>query len=184
MKSKSGFMNDLWSRREFVRLGGSVAASGLLPAWPSLSVASSSSAKPGTYMNPVIAGDHPDAGAIRVGKDYYLVHTTDHYTPGLLIWHSTDLVHWKVAGAALDQYYGAVWAPFLCEYKGLFYIYYPCDGKIFVLMRPQSSGTMEQAGLPRYQTGHRSDTWCYSGRPPRPLSGGRFHGGASADGFR
>ena len=78
-------------------------------------MASAASTKPGAYLNPVIAGDHPDAGAIRVGRDYYLVHTTDHYTPGLLIWHSTDLVHWEVAGAALDQYYGAVWAPFLCE---------------------------------------------------------------------
>ncbi len=133
MRSKSGSMNDLWSRRGFVRLGGSAAAGGLITAWPSLSLASPPSAKPGTYVNPVIAGDHPDAGAIRVGNDYYLPHTTDHYTPGLLIWHSTDLVHWKVAGAALDQYYGAVWAPFLCEYKGLFYIYYPCNGEIFVV---------------------------------------------------
>ena len=133
MKYRSAFIDDLWSRRQFVRLGGSVAASGLITAWPGLSVASPVSAKSRTYLNPVIAGDHPDAGAIRVGKDYYLVHTTDLYTPGLLIWHSTDLVHWKVAGAALDQYYGAVWAPFLCEYKGLFYIYYPCNGEIFVV---------------------------------------------------
>ncbi len=124
-------MNHFWSRRQFVRLGGSVAATELFTR-PRLSLALPP-AKPGTYLNPVIAGDHPDAGAIRVGKDYYLVHTTDHYTPGLLIWHSTDLVHWQVAGAALDQYYGAVWAPFLCEYKRLFYIYYPCNGEIFVV---------------------------------------------------
>jgi xylan 1,4-beta-xylosidase len=126
-------MNPPWSRRQFVRLGGSAAAGGLVTEWPGLSLASQPSTKSGTYLNPVIAGDHPDAGAIRVGKDYYLVHTTDHYTPGLLIWHSTDLVHWQVAGAALNQYYGAVWAPFLCEYKGLFYIYYPCNGEIFVV---------------------------------------------------
>lgn len=131
MSLKPIFMNPRWSRRQFVRLGGSAAAAGLCPT--GLSLASSPSTKLGTYLNPVIAGDHPDAGAIRVGNDYYLTHTTDHYTPGLLIWHSTDLVHWKVAGAALDQYYGAVWAPFLCEYKGLFYIYYPCDGEIFVV---------------------------------------------------
>ena len=103
MKFKSALMNDLWSRRKFVQLGGSLAASRLITPWSSLSAASSPSLKSGTYLNPVIAGDHPDAGAIRVGNDYYLTHTTDHYTPGLLIWHSTDLVHWKVAGAALDQ---------------------------------------------------------------------------------
>lgn len=116
-----------------MRIGGSAAATGIITSGSGLSLASSLIAQPGTYVNPVIAGDHPDAGAIRVGTDYYLVHTTDHYTPGLLIWHSRDLVHWKVAGAALDAYYGAVWAPFLCEYRGIFYIYYPCNGEIFVV---------------------------------------------------
>ena len=135
MKSVSGStMNHPWSRRQFVRLGGSVAATGMVSSWPVTCLAAPPlSAVPRTYVNPVIAGDHPDAGAIRVGEDYYLVHTTDHYSPGLLLWHSRDLVHWKVAGAALDQYYGAVWAPFLCEYKGHFYIYYPCNGEIFVV---------------------------------------------------
>jgi len=130
-----------WSRRRFVGLGVSAAASGMMASWPALSSASTTSpAYSGTYTNPVIAGDHPDAGAIRVGQDYYLVHTTDNYTPGLLIWHSRDLVHWKVAGAALDAFYGAVWAPFLCEHQGLFYIYYPCDGAIFVVHATHPSG--------------------------------------------
>ncbi len=134
MRFGSRFVNnEVWSRRQFVWVGGSAAAVGVMNSWPTLSLASPLPAKPGTYANPVIPGDHPDAGAIRVGRDYYLVHTTDAYTPGLLIWHSLDLVHWKVAGAALDAYYGAVWAPFLCEYRGLFYIYFPCNGEIFVV---------------------------------------------------
>ncbi len=133
MDSKFDHIDHACSRREFVRLAASVTATGLVTAWPDFSLALPSIAKPGTYLNPVIAGDHPDAGAIRVGEDYYLVHTTDHYTPGLLIWHSTDLVHWQVAGAALDRYYGAVWAPYLCEYQELYYIYYPCNGEIFVV---------------------------------------------------
>lgn len=127
-------LNRPWTRRQFVQIGGAAVTAGAATSRPALSFASSMLSRPaGTYVNPVIAGDHPDAGALRVGSDYYLVHTTDHYSPGLLIWHSRDLVHWKAAGAALDAYYGAVWAPFLCEYKGLFYIYYPCDGKIFVI---------------------------------------------------
>jgi xylan 1,4-beta-xylosidase len=135
VRSRSGLINNhLWSRRKFVWLGGSVAATGTVTSWPALSLASSlPSTEARTYVNPVIAGDHPDAGAIRVGENYYLVHTTDVYTPGLLIWHSQDLVHWKVVGAALDEYYGAVWAPFLCEHHGLFYIYFPCNGEIFVV---------------------------------------------------
>ena len=127
---------DLWSRRRFVQLAGSAAAGGSAYSWPALSLVSPSA----TYMNPVIPGDHPDAGAIRVGNDYYLTHTTDHYTPGLLIWHSRDLVHWTVVGSALDEYYGAVWAPFLCEYQGTFYIYYPCDGRISVIRAPNPRG--------------------------------------------
>ncbi len=135
------FTTNVWSRRQLIRLGGSAAIAGMITPWPTISLASSLlSAEPGTYLNPVIAGDHPDAGAIRVGDDYYLVHTTDHYTPGLLIWHSRDLVHWKAAGAALDAYYGAVWAPFLCAYRELFYIYYPCDGEIFVVQAPHPLG--------------------------------------------
>ena len=120
------------TRRQFVQIGGAAIAAAT--SWPALSFASSETSwSAGTYVNPVIAGDHPDAGALRVGNDYYLVHTTDHYSPGLLIWHSRDLVHWKARGAAFGAYYGAVWAPFLCEYKGLFYIYYSRDGKIFVV---------------------------------------------------
>ena len=135
MLIRSGLLATVqWSRRQFIRLGGTAAAAEFFICSPPGSLAAQAPpGRPGTYTNPVIAGDHPDAGAIRVGKDYYLTHTTDNYTPGLLIWHSLDLVHWKVVAAALDHYYGAVWAPFLCEYKGMFYIYYPCDGEIFVV---------------------------------------------------
>ena len=137
----SSAQNSSWTRRQFVQIGGSAVTAAVATSSPALSFASSLPSRPaGTYSNPVIAGDHPDAGAIRVGNDYYLVHTTDHFSPGLLIWHSRDLVHWKAAGAALDAYYGAVWAPFLCKYKGLFYIYYPCDGKIFVVHAPHPLG--------------------------------------------
>lgn len=121
------------SRRSFVRLGGAAATGLALPARPALLDAWTPAASRGSYVNPVIRGDHPDAGALRVGDDYYLTHTTDRHTPGLLLWHSRDLVHWKAVGAALDQYYGAIWAPYLCEYKGHFYIYFPCDGRLHVV---------------------------------------------------
>ena len=124
---------DLLSRRNFICAGSSAATGLILPERLNLFDTASVALPASTYRNPVIAGDHPDAGAIRVGKDYYLTHTTNSYTPGLLLWHSRDLVHWKVAGAALDQYYGDVWAPYLCEYNGRFYIYFPCDGKLQVL---------------------------------------------------
>ena len=128
-----GDLLSLLSRRNFVRLGGAAATGMALPARPSLLDALTPVEPRGSYLNPVIRGDHPDAGALRVGDDYYLTHTTDFRTPGLLLWHSRDLVHWKAVGAALDHYYGVIWAPYLCEHKGHFYIYFPCDGKLHVI---------------------------------------------------
>ncbi len=64
----------LWSRRRFVQFTGSAIAGGIASSRPALSLATSSA----TYINPIIAGDHPDAGALRVGDDYYL---PPHYGP-------------------------------------------------------------------------------------------------------
>ena len=56
-----------------------------------------------TYRNPVITGMNPDPSICRVGDDYYLVTSTFEYFPGLPIYHSKDLVHWKLIGHALAR---------------------------------------------------------------------------------
>ena len=86
-----------------------------------------------TYLNPVLSGDHADAGAIRIGDDFFLTHSSFDYAPGLPIWHSKDLVNWALVGAALRKYYGAVWAPYLCEHEGHLYIYFPCNNQLHVV---------------------------------------------------
>jgi xylan 1,4-beta-xylosidase len=86
-----------------------------------------------TYSNPVLAGDHPDAGAICVGDDFFLTHSSFDYAPGLPIWRSKDMVNWTLVGAALKKYYGSVWAPYLCEHEGHFYIYFPCNNQLHVV---------------------------------------------------
>jgi beta-xylosidase len=49
----------------------------------------------GTYKNPVImAGDIADLSIVREGQDYYLIHGY-YCAPGLLMWHSRDLVNWE-----------------------------------------------------------------------------------------
>jgi xylan 1,4-beta-xylosidase len=49
----------------------------------------------GYYKNPVImAGDIADVSVIRVERDYYLIHGY-YCAPGLLMWHSRDLVNWE-----------------------------------------------------------------------------------------
>src|SRR6202167_4084418 len=76
----------------------------------------------GIYHNTILGGDHPDASPIRVGDDFYLTHSSFDYAPGLLIWHSRDLINWRPVAAALHSYHGSVWAPYLCEYEKRFYI--------------------------------------------------------------
>jgi xylan 1,4-beta-xylosidase len=98
-------------------------------------------AQPGaTYTNPIIPGDHPDASPIRVGDDFYLTHSSFDYAPGPLIWHSRDLVNWRPVTAALTHYHGGVWAPYLCEYQGRFYIYFPADQKLHVVHADKPTG--------------------------------------------
>jgi beta-xylosidase len=97
-----------------------------------------------TYLNPVLGGDHPDAGAIRVGDDFFLTHSSFDYAPGLPIWQSKDLVNWTLAGAALKKYYGSVWAPYLCEHAGQYYIYFPCDNQLQVVHAPNPLGAWSE----------------------------------------
>jgi xylan 1,4-beta-xylosidase len=97
-----------------------------------------------TYLNPVLGGDHPDAGAIRVGNDFFLTHSSFDYAPGLPIWSSKDLVNWTLVGAALKKYYGSVWAPYLCEYEGHFYIYFPCNNQLHVVHAPNLLDTWSE----------------------------------------
>jgi xylan 1,4-beta-xylosidase len=92
------------------------------------------------YQNPIMGGDHPDASPIRVGKDFYLTHSSFNYAPGLVIWHSTDLVNWRPVAAALPKYDGSVWAPYLCEYEQRFYIYYPANNRLFVVHADHPEG--------------------------------------------
>jgi beta-xylosidase len=82
----------------------------------------------GYYLNPILSGDRPDPSVLEVGKDYYLVNSSFESTPGLMIWHSLDLVNWEPIGPALQKYVGSVWAPDLVCHKGRFYIYFPAMG--------------------------------------------------------
>jgi xylan 1,4-beta-xylosidase len=79
----------------------------------------------GYYRNPIFAGEYPDPTILRDGNDYYMTHTSLNNFPGLLIWHSTDLVNWKPIAHALNKNIGEIWAPDLVKFKGKFYIYFP-----------------------------------------------------------
>ena len=48
------------------------------------------------FDEPVIAGMAPDPSVCRVGNDYYLVTSTFEYFPGVPVYHSKDLIHWRL----------------------------------------------------------------------------------------
>jgi beta-xylosidase len=79
----------------------------------------------GTFLNPVLAGDHPDPSVLRDGEDYYLTFSSFTAYPGLPIWHSRDLVNWQRIGHAIDTNVGSIWAPDLVKHEGRYYIYFP-----------------------------------------------------------
>ncbi|MEV2245750.1 glycoside hydrolase family 43 protein [Streptomyces sp. NPDC049970] len=55
------------------------------------------------FDNPVIPGFSPDPSICRVGEDYYVATSSFEYVPGVPLWHSRDLVHWRLVGHALDR---------------------------------------------------------------------------------
>jgi xylan 1,4-beta-xylosidase len=79
----------------------------------------------GKFLNPVLAGEYPDPTVLRDGNDYYMTHTSLNNFPGLLIWHSTDLVNWAPIAHALSKNVGEIWAPELVKHQGKYYIYFP-----------------------------------------------------------
>ncbi len=84
-----------------------------------------------TFQNPLFAGDHADPSILRVGQDYYFTHTPYDYAPGLVVWHSRDLVNWLPISHALkaeDNTHGEVWAPDLIEHEGRYFIYFAMGG--------------------------------------------------------
>ena len=79
----------------------------------------------GTFLNPIMSGDHPDPTILKDGADYYMTFSTFDSYPGLVIWHSRDLVNWRPVTAALTRNVGSVWAPELTKHNGRYFLYVP-----------------------------------------------------------
>ena len=101
-----------------------------------------------TYTNPILHADYSDPDVIRVGADYYLVASSFHFSPGIPVLRSRDLVHWTIVGHVLPRlpfglafdlpgphtltdaisrpvgpgarHAGGVWAPSIRHHNGLF----------------------------------------------------------------
>jgi xylan 1,4-beta-xylosidase len=81
----------------------------------------------GTYINPIVSGDHPDPTILKDGNDYYMTFTPFTSCPDIVIWHSTDLLNWAPLTAALTKPLGNVFAVDLCKHNGRYFIYIPAD---------------------------------------------------------
>ena len=105
------------------------------------------------YGNPVLYADYSDPDVIRAGKSYYLVASSFHFSPGIPVLKSEDLVHWKIVGHVLPKltfspdydmvppftlsdavskpvgpglkYAEGVWAPAIRYHNGRFYVFWP-----------------------------------------------------------
>lgn len=82
----------------------------------------------GRYLNPLFAGDHPDPTILKDGDDYYITFSTFDSYPGLVIWHSRDLLNWTPVTAALTKNLGSVWAPELVKHDSRYFLYIPVKG--------------------------------------------------------
>src|SRR3954470_4591449 len=83
--------------------------------------------------NPILPGFHPDPSICRVGEDYYLVCSSFEYFPGVPLFHSRDLVHWRQIGNVLDRpaqltlpedtvASAGIYAPTIRHHDGRFYM--------------------------------------------------------------
>ncbi|SKA36907.1 Beta-xylosidase [Chitinophaga eiseniae] len=93
-----------------------------------------------TYVNPVLPGDHPDPTLLKVGNDFYHCGSSFHFNPYLPIYHSKDLVHWKViarvltpsnTGMVTDRPGTGVWQGALTYFYGSYWIYFSSHGQWF-----------------------------------------------------
>lgn len=92
------------------------------------------------FLNPVFSGDYPDPSLLVEGHDYYVVHSSFEYYPGLTIWHSKDLINWSPVTSALTKYVGSVWAPDLVKYDNRYYIYFPANNTNYVIVADSIGG--------------------------------------------
>lgn len=85
-------------------------------------------------QNPILRGFHPDPSILRVESDYYIAVSTFEWFPGILIYHSKDLIHWEFQTSPLNRLSQldmrgipnscGIFAPCLSYCGGIFYLVY------------------------------------------------------------
>ncbi|MCX6269616.1 MAG: glycoside hydrolase family 43 protein [Bacteroidetes bacterium] len=112
-------------------------------------------------QNPILPGFYPDPSICRAGADYYLVNSSFAYFPGVPIFHSTDLIHWKQIGHILNRtsqlnittqgISEGIYAPAIRYNKGIFYMvttFVGGNGTFFVKARNPAGPWSDPVLLP------------------------------------
>lgn len=125
-------------------------------------------AEPATYTNPILYADYSDPDLIRVGDEYVMVASSFHFSPGIPVLKSRDLVHWTIVGHVLaklpfapeydmpgpfqlddtrskpvdgTRYASGVWAPSIRHHNGLFNVYWATpDEGVFMATAEKPEG--------------------------------------------
>ena len=152
--------NGKLSRRTLLQLAGgasaAILAGGLPAAWGLEPIGHAASPH---FQNPLFAGDYADPSILRVGEDFYFTHNFYRYAPGLVVWHSRDLVNWTPISYVLNDSHdtpGEVWSPDFVYHEGRYFIYFPMGG-IFVVHAAHPSGPWSapiDLKLPDIDPGH------------------------------
>jgi len=85
-------------------------------------------------QNPILTGFNPDPCICRAGEDYYIAVSTFEWFPGVGIYHSKDLKHWRLVSRPLNRISqlnmtgnpdsGGIWAPQLSYADERFWLIY------------------------------------------------------------
>jgi beta-xylosidase len=115
----------------------------------------------GTFVNPIIPGDHPDPTVLADGGAYYATFSSFDAYPGLVLWRSTDLVNWSPLAPTLHENVGSVWAPELVKHDGRYFIYFHARTEqrrsIYVIYAKGIAGPWSEPidlNIPRIDPGH------------------------------
>jgi beta-xylosidase len=121
-----------------------------------------------TYTNPILYADYSDPDVIRVGQDYFMVASSFHFSPGIPVLKSRDLVHWTLIGHVLPRlpfgplydmpgphlltdkiskpiggtkYASGVWAPSIRHHAGKYRVYWATpDEGVFMATATDPAG--------------------------------------------